>query len=369
MLASTAMTTADHAAPASPLLLSPLNAEHRRLGARMAEFSGWEMPLHYSGVVEEHASVRSDVGVFDVSHLGTGAVRGPGARALLDRSLTNALGRIGPGQAQYTLCLDEQAGVVDDLIVYLRSDDDLLLVPNAANAAGVFDRLRAAAPAGVQVLDLHQAYAVLAVQGPRSTDVLTALGLAVPERYMAFRDSGDVTVCRTGYTGELGYELVAPASRAPELWAAILAAGARPCGLGARDTLRTEMGYALHGHELSGEISPLEAGVGWAVGWDKPTFWGRDALARQRAEGPARRLRGLVASQRAVPRPGMTVLRGDDVLGTVTSGTFSPTLNVGIALALLLPAIEIGAEVQLDVRGRRVPMQVVDLPFVARSPR
>jgi aminomethyltransferase len=359
-------------------LTSPLHDRHVALGAKLADFSGWSMPIEYAGggVLAEHTAVREAVGLFDVSHLGTGTVRGPGAAAHVDRCLSNDLSRIGPGQAQYTMCCDESGGVVDDLIVYLHGPDDVLLVPNAANAAEVLRRLAAGAPDGVTVSDRHREVAVLAVQGPRSLQVLELLGLPGELPYMSFvtgsgRAGSEVTVCRTGYTGEHGYELLVGADRAGELWDALLEAGQdleiRPCGLGARDTLRTEMGYPLHGHELSLDITPVQARSGWAVGWKKPVFWGREALLAEKEAGPARALWGLRASGRQSPRPGMTVQdAGGAAVGTVTSGTFSPSLQVGIGLALLdtSAGIEEGIELTVDVRGRPLPVQVVRPPFV-----
>ncbi|MGY1620375.1 glycine cleavage system aminomethyltransferase GcvT [Geodermatophilus sp. SYSU D00691] len=351
---------------------SPLHDRHVAAGAKLADFSGWSMPIEYAGggVLAEHTAVRTAVGLFDVSHLGTGTVRGPGAAAFVDRCLSNDLSRIEPGQAQYTLCCSAGGGVVDDLILYLHGPDDVLLVPNAANAAEVFGRLAAEAPDGVQITDRHEEVAVLAVQGPRSPQVLEAVGLAADLGYMSFA-AGDVTVCRTGYTGEHGYELLVAAERAGELWDALLAAGQdqgiRPCGLGARDTLRTEMGYPLHGHELSLEISPVQARSGWAVGWKKERFWGREALLAEKEAGPARLLWGLRATGRGIPRPGMPVLDGaGERIGEVTSGTFSPTLKTGIGLALLDTAAGVaeGAEVTVDVRGRPQPVEVVRPPFV-----
>jgi len=349
---------------------------HIALGARMADFGGWEMPIEYpgGGVLKEHEAVRRAVGLFDVSHLGKLAVRGPGAAAFVDGALTNALTRISTGQAQYTLCLDDAtAGVVDDLIVYLRADDDVLLVPNAANCAEVARRLVAAAPDGVTVTDLHEALGVLAVQGPLADEVLTALGLPVGHDYMSFVDAGwqgeQVVVCRTGYTGERGYELLPPAAVAPALWDALLAEvtarGGRPAGLGARDTLRTEMGYPLHGHELSLQITPVQARVGWAVGWRKPAFWGRDLLLAERERGADRTAWGLLALERGVPRADLAVLAADGAaLGRTTSGTFSPTLKQGIALALLDRSAAEGDEVLVDVRGRHLRCRVVRPPFV-----
>jgi glycine cleavage system T protein (aminomethyltransferase) len=369
------------AEPDESHLRSPLHDRHLILGAKLGEFGGWEMPLEYAGggVLAEHAAVREAVGLFDVSHLGKAAVRGPGARAFVNACLTNELGRIDHGKAQYTLCCDDASGgIVDDLIVYLRADDDLFLVPNAANTTEVLRRLAAAAPDGVTVANLHADFAVLAVQGPRSAPVLDALGLPSDLAYMSFADvvwSGvPVTVCRSGYTGEHGYELVVAAGDAPRLWDATLAAGAplgiRACGLGARDTLRTEMGYPLHGQDLSLVISPNQARLGWAVGWKKPAFWGRDTLLAERERGPHRTLRGLRAVGRGIPRPHMTVQDADGTaVGEVTSGTFSPSLKAGIALALLQPRIADGAQVGVDVRGRPCEMLVVKPPFVDASPQ
>ncbi len=389
------MTTSDAAdragpppAPEPPPQRGPLDAEHVASGARMAVFAGWSMPLEHpgGGVVREHAAVREAVGVFDVSHLGALSVRGPGAAALVDACLTAPLARSAPGRAQYTLCCEDEGpsagGVVDDLIAYWRSDEELLLVPNAANAAAVAARLRAAAGPGLEVADEHRSHAVLAVQGPRSGAVLDAVGLPSDLEHLAFVDTDwrglPVTVCRTGYTGERGVELLPRWADAPALWAALLEAaaplGGVPCGLGARDTLRTEVGYALHGHELGPGTSPLEARLGWAVGWGKPAFWGREALLAERERGPARLAWGLVAEGRGVPRAGMAVRRpgpagepaaAGPVLGTTTSGTHSPTRRQAIALALLeTGSVAEGDRVVLDVRGRELPATVVRPPFV-----
>jgi aminomethyltransferase len=355
------------------LITSPLHDRHLALGATLGAFGGWSMPLSYpDGTVAEHGCVREAVGMFDVSHLGKLAITGPGAAAFVDRCLTADLGRITPGHAQYTLCCTDRGGIVDDLIVYLAGPDDVLAVPNAANAATVAEMLRAAAPAGVEVTDRHRELAVIAVQGPRSAEVVTAaLGEVGALDYMAFTDAGDVRVCRTGYTGEHGYELLVPAERAGAVWDALMAEagplGGRACGLGARDTLRTEMGYPLHGQDLSTDITPVQAGSSWAVGWDKPQFWGRAALVAEKEAGPARRLRGLRATGRGVPRPGMAVLGADATpVGTTTSGTFSPTLRTGIALALIDTAagVKLGDTVAVDVRGRVLECTVVRPPFV-----
>ncbi|MBV9369248.1 MAG: glycine cleavage system aminomethyltransferase GcvT, partial [Frankiales bacterium] len=344
--------------PHPSLRQSPLHERHVALGAKMAEFGGWSMPIQYSGVVEEHLAVRTAVGLFDVSHLGNVEVSGPGAKEFVNSCFTNDLNRIGPGQAQYTLCCDDATGgVVDDLIVYHGSADDLHLVPNAANTPEVVRRLRAAAPSGIEIVDQHEDFAILAVQGPRSPEVLDRLGIAAAMDYMAFDRVGALTVCRTGYTGEHGYELVVPAGEAGALWDRLVVAvaeeGGRPCGLGARDTLRTEMGYPLHGQDLSLDITPVQARCGWAVGWSKPAFWGRDALVAERERGAARLLWGLLAQDRGIPRPHMVVRgSGGGEVGEVTSGTFSPSLKVGIGLALLDRSVSEGDELTLDVRGR-----------------
>ncbi|EEP70984.1 glycine cleavage system aminomethyltransferase T [Micromonospora sp. ATCC 39149] len=376
------MTDATSAAAATRLRRSPLHERHTALGAKFAPFGGWEMPLEYAGggVLREHTAVRTGVGVFDVSHLGKARVTGPGAADFVNVCLSNDLGRIGPGQAQYTLCCDDATGgVVDDIIAYLHADDHVFLVPNAANTAEVVRRLRAAAPERVVVTDEHEEHAVLAVQGPRSAELLGALGLPTDHGYMSFRAGtlagAELTVCRTGYTGELGYELVVPAGHAVAVWDALAATGEayelRACGLAARDTLRTEMGYPLHGQDLSPEITPVQARSGWAVGWDKPAFWGRDALRAEKAAGPARTLRGLTAVDRAIPRPGMKLYVGDACVGTVTSGTFSPTRKQGIALALVDTAADLaeGDTVEVDIRGRRAALLLTRPPFVTPSVR
>jgi len=358
---------------------SPLHDRHVDLGAKLADFGGWEMPIEYSasggGVLAEHTAVRQAVGVFDVSHLGKATVAGPGARAFVDSCLTADLSRIGPGQAQYTLCCAEDGGVIDDVFSYLVSDDEVFLMPNAANADEVIGLIAAAAPVGVTVTNQHESFAVIAVQGPRSADVLAALSLPTELDYVSFVDADfdgrPVRVCRTGYTGERGYELIPGWDGAVALWDALVettrAVGGMPAGLGARDTLRTEMGYPLHGQDLSRDITPVQAGSSWAVGWKKPAFWGRDALLAERAAGPARRLRGLLVTDRGVPRGHMPVLDAEGtVIGETTSGTFSPTLKQGIALALVSTAAGVheSADVTIEVRGRKLAATVVSLPFV-----
>lgn len=360
--------------------VSPLHERHAALGAKMADFGGWQMPIEYpdGGVLKEHAAVREAVGLFDVSHLGKMRVFGASARDFVNSQLTNDLSRLVPGQSQYSMLCNDGGGVVDDLIVYLRSDDDVFIVPNAANTGAVVEVLSASATNGLSVVDQHREYGVLAVQGPRSDTVLSALSLPVGHEYMSFVEGtfegAPVIVCRTGYTGEHGYELLPTWDAAPALWDALAAAVAaedgQPAGLGARDTLRTEMGYPLHGQDLSTQITPVQARLGWAVGWSKPSFVGRDVLVAERSQGPRMRLWGLRAVDRGIPRPGMQAMSADgtSVVGEVTSGTFSPSLRTGIGLALLDVSVEPGDEVSVDVRGRPSAMTVVKPPFVDRSP-
>ncbi len=374
-------------ADATPLQ-SPLHDRHEALGAKFSEFGGWLMPLEYpTGVVKEHTAVREGVGIFDVSHLGKLVVRGPGAVEFLNSTLTNDLHRIGPGKAQYSLVVDDATGgIVDDVFTYYRDDEHVLVVPNASNNEEVRRRLVEAAPEGVEVVDHHRDYVVLAVQGTKADEVVAGVGLPVGHEYLTFVEApweaGDadpdpdslVIVCRTGYTGERGYELIAPSAVAPALWDALMAAGEPhglvPAGLGARDTLRTEMGYPLHGQDIGPSITPNEARLGWAVGWKKPAFWGRDKLLAEKEAGARRKLVGLVSTGRAIPRPHMGVRLSPDVLlGEVTSGTFSPTLKKGIALALLSSVVADDGEVTVDVRGRGEVFQVTKPPFVQPSVR
>lgn len=361
------------------MLHGPLEEQHRALGAAFAEFGGWLMPVSYAGTVAEHTATRETVGLFDVSHLGKALVKGPGAAAYVNSAFTNDLNRIGPGKAQYTLCCNDSGGVIDDLIAYYVADDEIFLVPNAANTAAVVAELQRRAPAGLTITDEHRSYAVLAVQGPKAAEVVGRLGLPTSMDYMGYADAEyggvPVRVCRTGYTGEQGFELLPEWDRAAVVFDALVdavrAAGGQPAGLGARDTLRTEMGYPLHGHELSLDISPLQARTGWAVGWRKDAFWGRDALLAEKQAGPIRTLRGLKAVGRGVLRADLDVLDGETVVGTTTSGTFSPSLKVGIALALIDTAagIEDGQTVTVDVRGRALECEVIKPPFVTARTR
>jgi len=359
---------------------TPLHERHVAANAKMADFGGWDMPIEYEGVLAEHTAVRERCGIFDVSHMGKVRVTGAGAFAFLNGLLTNDLERIGLGQAQYSMLCDESGGVIDDLIVYRLAEDELFIVPNAANAAAVLEVLRSKVPADVTIADEHSDLGIIAVQGPAAPDVVASLGLPTDHAYMSavmgeFRGE-PLMVCRTGYTGEPGFELIAPSSVLVELWDALGARrtefGVARAGLGSRDTLRTEMGYPLHGQDLSLDITPVQAGLGWAVGWTKPAFAGRDALLAEKEAGPRRKLRGLLGMDRGIPRSHMAVHLGSldgPVVGEITSGTFSPTLRQGIALALLDPSVDLDAEVVVDVRGRPAAFTVVRPPFVERSPK
>ncbi len=359
---------------------SPLDEKHLALGAKMADFGGWSMPIEYpgGGVLAEHTAVRERVGLFDVSHLGKASVVGNGALDFLNHCLTNDLNKIEDGSAQYTLLCAPNGGVIDDLIAYRNSSSDFFLVPNASNTSDVVKVLQEQAPPCVEVRNLHNDFAVLAIQGPLAPQVLAQLGVVTDIDYMAFThvtiSGADVIVCRTGYTGEQGFELLPRVEDASRVWDAITdvttTMGGLVCGLGARDTLRTEMGYPLHGHELGLQITPVEASAGWAIGWKKASFIGSEILKDQREKGASRKSFALKSLDRGIPRAGMVVkdINGSTV-GEITSGTFSPTLKVGIGLALLKSDIEIGQKLIIDVRGRDSQCEVVKLPFVTSHVR
>ena len=359
---------------------SPLAEKHLALNAKMADFGGWLMPIEYpaSGVIAEHTAVRERVGIFDVSHLGKVSVIGDGALEFLNSVFTNDLNRITDGQAQYTLHCNSTGGVIDDLIVYRNSPSDLFLIPNASNTSDVVAALMAVVPTGITITNLHEEFAVIAVQGPKSKSVVESLGLNPAMDYMAFEHvqiSGRPAIlCRTGYTGEHGYEILPSWSDAGAVWDSLVEA-IKPfdglvCGLGARDTLRTEMGYPLHGHELTLQITPVQASATWAIGWEKPTFSGAKALTEQREAKSHTKLRALVSQDRGIPRAGMQIknLMGE-VVGEITSGTFSPTLKKGIALALINPEFKVGDELIVDVRGRDSVSVISKLPLVTSNVR
>jgi len=358
---------------------TPLTERHRALGARLGPFAGWSMPIRFTSTPAEHASVRDDVGIFDVSHLGTVAITGPDAQATVAGTFTNDVTVLADHTAQYTLCCERSGGIVDDLIVYRLDAERYLAVPNAANTAAVLAALEDAADGTeARVEEVTDHYAVIAVQGPRSLAVADQVfaelrvGPGVASGTGAFgitvaslRDR-EVLVCGTGYTGERGVELLVAAADAVTVWDALLAAGATPCGLAARDTLRLEMGYPLHGNELSRERLPFEARLGWAVKLDRADFRGRDALLAAREAGSPRRLWGIVGDGRRPVRAELDVLRPGtgEVVGRTTSGTLSPTLQRPIALAELDVDLGPDDEVEVDVRGHRVRGRVTKPPFV-----
>ena len=342
---------------------TPLYEHHVELGARMVPFAGWEMPVQYQGVIAEHLAVRRDCGAFDVSHMGEIEVEGPRARELLDSVLSNDLGRIGPGQAQYTLLTNERGGIVDDLIVYVLDPCRFLLIVNASNAQADFDWLKERELRGSDVRDISDEYGLIAVQGPRSIE---RLGLdRAPPFTFAESEIGGIAcmVNRTGYTGEQGVELLVMADEAGDLWERVLACGAMPCGLGARDTLRLEVCYPLHGNDITTDTDAISAGLGWVCALDHE-FTGVEELRRIREAGPEQKLVAFVMEERAVPRQGMPIAEG----GVVTSGTHSPMLDKGIGMGYVPSATAApGTDITIDVRGKPRQAKIVQKPIYKRE--
>jgi glycine cleavage system T protein (aminomethyltransferase) len=344
---------------------------HRNLGAKLTAFSGWEMPLQYSGVIAEHKAVREGVGVFDVSHLGKLRVQGgDGGKALQQAVTADVLG-LEVGKATYALVLQEDGGCVDDIFVYRIGQEEWLAVPNAANVGAVASCIAAS---GGQPEDEWDRWTILALQGPDSFDAFERAfpGTGAPELELHSwmhidLDGEQAMVARTGYTGERGFELYVPTPAAVHTFTHLLDLGVTPVGLGARDTLRLEMGYALYGHELSRDITPLEVKLGWAIAWESE-FRGKEALAALKERGPSRTLIGVKCTGRGVPRQGCEVHHEGRAIGAVTSGNFSPTLETGIALALVeagaAPAV--GEQVEIDVRGRKIAGDIVKPPFIRK---
>jgi aminomethyltransferase len=343
---------------------TPLHDRHIALGARLVPFAGWEMPVQYDGVIAEHRAVRSDCGVFDVSHMGELQVDGPRARELLQSLLSNDLDRIGPGKAQYTLLTNERGGILDDLIAYELSPTRFLLIVNAANTESDFEWLKGHELPGADVSDRSPEYALLAVQGPHTIE---RLGLTPARPFTwdtAEIDGIEVLAARTGYTGEEGVELLTAAENGAQLWDRVVARGAKPCGLGARDTLRLEVCFALHGNDIGPETDAISAGLGWTCALDKD-FTGSAELRRIKEEGPARRLVAFVMEEKAIARQGMAITRPP---GEVTSGSHSPMLDVGIGMGYV-PAAEAapGTTITIDVRGRERTARIVDKPIYKRE--
>jgi aminomethyltransferase len=348
---------------AQTLQRTPLFDRHVALGARMVPFAGWEMPVQYDGVIPEHRAVRADCGVFDVSHMGELEVEGMHAFELLQSLLSNDLSKLEIGDAQYTLLTNERGGIVDDLIVYRTDKYRYLVIVNASNRDVDYRWLKEREVPGSDVRDFSDEYALLAVQGPRSIE-----RLELPDRKpftweMSELDGIEVMVNRTGYTGERGVELMCPADDAPALWDAVVGRGAKPCGLGARDTLRLEVCYPLHGNDISPDTDAISAGLGWTCALDTE-FTGVDALRRIKAAGPVQKLVAFVMTERAVPRQGMPIEGG----GTVTSGSHSPMLDVGIGMGYVPASVaEPGADLTIDVRGRPRGARIVKKPIYKRE--
>jgi aminomethyltransferase len=342
---------------------TPLHGRHVELGARLVPFAGWEMPVQYEGVIAEHRAVRTDCGVFDVSHMGELEVEGPRAAELLQNLLSNDLDRIDVGEAQYTLLTNERGGLVDDLIVYKLEPYRFLLIVNASNTRADYEWLKERELRGSDVRDVSGDYALLAVQGPRSIE---RLGLPDAKPFTFAEGELDGVECmvnRTGYTGERGVELLVEADDAVRLWDVVLERGAKPCGLGARDTLRLEVCYPLHGNDITPETDAISAGLGWVCALDKQ-FTGVEELRRIKEGGPRRRLAAFVMVDKAIPRAGMGIAEG----GEVTSGSLSPMLDVGIGMGYVeASAAAPDSELTIDVRGRPRKARVVKKPIYKRD--
>jgi aminomethyltransferase len=342
---------------------TPLHDAHVSLGARMVPFAGWEMPVQYAGVIPEHLAVRTGAGAFDVSHMGQLHVDGPAAQDFLQSMLSNDVDRVRDGGAQYTLLTNESGGIVDDLIVYRLSHGCFLLVVNAGNREAAYEWLKEREPRGVEVRDASDEYGLVAVQGPASLGLLGLDDAPAFTHAMGTVAGVEAMVCRTGYTGEKGVELLCPAEDAVAVWDAVLDRGVVPCGLGARDTLRLEVCYPLHGNDITQETDAISAGLGWVCALDTE-FTGAETLRRVKEQGPERRLVAFVMEEKAIPRQGMPIAGN----GEVTSGTHSPSLEVGIGLGYVPSAhAAAGTELELDVRGKSRRARVVEKPIYKRS--
>jgi aminomethyltransferase len=354
---------------------SPLQAVHLELGGKLVPFAGWNMPVRYGSIIDEHQAVRNHAGVFDISHMGQLIVRGSRAGAWLDVLLTNSVAKLAPGQGQYTFLLNDEGGVIDDLILYRSAEDEYFLVVNAAKTEEDLAWMQARLKEGVELEDRSDEFAAMAVQGPEAPAVFAAMtgGRELPPRNGIEQfdaDGGELIVCRTGYTGEDGFEFFCPAAAGAEWMRKVLAGGAAACGLGARDTLRLEMCYPLNGSDLSPERTPLQAGLGFFVNLEKGDFVGREVLVKQKAGGLPTRLAAIQCLEKGPPiRAGAEVFSPDgEALGTLTSGTLSPSLGLGIGLAYLPPKLaKVGQALAIDVRGRKIDAEVVKKPFYKKA--
>jgi aminomethyltransferase len=362
---------------APPLKRTPLYNAHRRAGAKLVDFAGWEMPLQYHGVIDEHLAVRSRAGLFDVSHMGEIEVRGAGALEFCQALTANDVARLQIFQAQYNLLLNERGGVVDDVIVYRVNADAYFICVNASNSDKDFAWLSERASGGVEVENQSALYGQLALQGPAAVKILARLTAqrldAIQSFHFAFADVAAIRcmIARTGYTGEDGFELYCHSEQAERLWEVLLEAGAPDglvaVGLGARDTLRLEKAYPLYGHELDESTTPLEAGLGWVTKLAKPAFLGREVLLKQKAEGITRKLVGLELLAPGIARSDYQLFKNGRNIGRVTSGTLSPSLGKAIALAYVASAeAALGNVIDVEIRRRIVPARVVALPFYRR---
>jgi aminomethyltransferase len=353
---------------------TPLYEWHKAHGGKMVPFGGYLLPVQYTGVIAEHMAVRMKAGLFDVSHMGEIALSGPDALANLQRILTNDFADMYPGRVRYTLMCNEAGGVVDDLAVYMMEENRYMLVVNAANRDKDFAWISSNIRGDCQARDIGDALAQLALQGPLAPEILSKISKTIPQKYYTFIERSEAAgipciVSRTGYTGELGYELYCAPERAAELADAVMKAGEGsglgPCGLGARDTLRLEASMPLYGHELTDETTPFEAGLQFVVKMDKPDFIGKAALVGK--EQPARTRVGLKVTGKGIAREHMDIWRGGAQVGHTTSGTQCPFLAAAYAMAYVDAAASgLGTELEIDVRGRRVTAEVVAMPFYRR---
>ncbi len=350
---------------------------HVAAGGKIVPFGGFEMPVQYAGIMDEHKTVRTAVGVFDVSHMGEFFAEGPGALSFLQTVTINDVSKLTPGKAQYSAMCNEEGGIVDDLLVYMLGEQSYMIVVNAANIDKDWEWMKAHCPADVRFVNKSDETALLAVQGPRSLETLqklTSVDLSAIPYYHFVRGTladVDMTISRTGYTGELGFEIYFHVRHAESVWRAIFSAGKEygiaPIGLGARDTLRLEMGFCLYGNDIDHTTNPIEGGLGWITKLGKGDFIGKPVIERTKNEGPKRKLVGLLMNDKAVPRHGYNVTSGGVVIGSVTSGTFSPSLEKGIALGYVAsPYAAAGTSVSIDVRGKQIDATVVPLPFVKK---
>ncbi len=355
----------DHSS--SSLRKTPLFDNHEALKARIVDFAGWAMPVMYSGILEEARAVRNHVGIFDISHMGRIKIHGEGATALLQSLTTNDVGALTPSQAQYSLLTNPEGGVIDDIIIYREAEEDYLVVINASNTDKDISWIRQHLPSTVTLDDITETTAMIAIQGPDAPKITAEIAnlpsLLDLTRFQYAKGEihgADILFCRTGYTGEDGFEVIVPAERAATIWDKLIEAGAVPCGLGSRDALRIEAGYPLYGHEIDDTTTPVEAGLMWVVKPSKGAYTGSDRIAAAKKAGATRKLVGLLSTERTQPRQGYNLFVGSDIIGTVTSGVFSPIRNVSVAMGYVQSEYAVpGTQITIEVRGKQIPATVV----------